>query len=98
MIDVRRTPEFDDWLHRLRDERAKARIALRLQRMSFGNFGDSKILGGGLMEARVDYGPGYRVYFVHRGGSIVVLLCGGDKRSQQRDIKRARELVETYNG
>ena len=94
MIEIRRTAEFDDWLRRLRDERAKARIASRIQRITQGNIGDSKGLGGGLMELRVDYGPGYRVYFTHQGSSIVILLCGGDKRRQQQDIKRARELVE----
>jgi putative addiction module killer protein len=93
MIEVRRTPEFDDWLHRLRDERAKARIASRIQRMAFGNPGDCKRLGGGLMEMRVDYGPGYRIYFTRRGPDVVILLCGGDKRRQQRNIERARELA-----
>ena len=93
MIEVRRTPEFDDWLHRLRDERAKARIAFRIQRMAFGNPGDCRRLGGGLMEMRVDYGPGYRIYFIQRGSDAVTLLCGGSKRQQQRDIDRARELA-----
>ena len=93
MIEVRRTLEFDRWLHRLRDEKAKARIASRIQRLAFGNPGDCKSLGAGLMEMRIDYGPGYRVYFTQRGLDIVILLCGGDKRRQQRDIERARELA-----
>ena len=93
MIDVRRTPEFDRWLLRLRDERAKARIASRIQRMAFGNPGDCRSLGAGLMEMRIDYGPGYRIYFTQRGPDVVILLCGGDKRRQQQDIKRARELA-----
>ena len=66
----------------------------RVRRMELGNLGDSKSLRGDLMEMRIDYGPGYRVYYVRRGAQIVILLCGGDKRTQQRDIKRARELVE----
>jgi putative addiction module killer protein len=95
MIEVRRTQEFDGWLRRLGDEKAKARIASRIQRMRMGNPGDVKSLGSGLMEMRVAYGPGYRVYFVRQGAAIVVLLCGGDKRRQQQDIARARQLVET---
>jgi putative addiction module killer protein len=93
MVDVRRTPEFDTWLRRLRDQRAKARIASRIQRLAFGNLGDCRSLGAGLMEMRVDYGPGYRIYFTQRGPDVVILLCGGDKRRQQQDIKRARELA-----
>ena len=93
MMQVRRTPEFDSWLHRLRDERAKARIASRIQRLALGNPGDCKKLGGGLVEMRVDYGPGYRIYLTRRGPDVVILLCGGDKRQQQRDIKQARELA-----
>jgi putative addiction module killer protein len=96
MTDVylRQTDEFRDWLHRLRDERAKARIGARLRRMERGNPGDTRSLARGLMEMRIDYGPGYRVYFTHRGAAIVLLLCGGDKRTQPRDIVRARELME----
>lgn len=90
---MRRTAEFDNWLRRLRDERAKARIASRIQRIAFGNLGDCKSLGGGLTEMRVDYGPGYRIYFIEQGPDVVILLCGGDKRQQQRDIRRARELT-----
>jgi putative addiction module killer protein len=97
MIEVRRTLEFDAWLRRLRDERAKARIASRIQRLSLGNIGDSKSVGGGVNEMRIDYGPGYRIYYKHRGSKVVILLCGGDKRSQSRDIKRARELAEQDN-
>jgi putative addiction module killer protein len=78
----------------LRDANAVARIVARIRRVEQGNLGDGKSLGAGLMEMRVDYGPGYRIYYVHRGTTIVILLCGGDKRTQRRDIKRARELVE----
>ena len=94
MIEVRQTAEFSDWLRHLKDGKAKARIAVRIERMKLGNLGDTKRLGGALMGIRVDYGPGYRVYFVRQGAAIVLLLCGGDKRSQQRDIRRAYELVE----
>ena len=93
-IEVRQTEEFSRWLRRLKDANAVARIVARIRRMELGNLGDSKSLRGDLMEMRIDYGPGYRVYYVRRGAQIVILLCGGDKRTQQRDIKRARELVE----
>ena len=91
-LAVRQTEDFRDWLLRLRDERAKARIAARIRRMELENPGDVRSLGGRLMEM-IDYGPGYRIYFVRQGGSIVLLLCGGDKRSQQRDIVKARKLI-----
>jgi putative addiction module killer protein len=94
VIEVRQTEEFALWLRRLRDANAVARIVARIRRMEFGNLGDSKSLRGGLMEMRIDYGPGYRVYYVRRGAEIMILLCAGDKRTQQRDIKRARELAE----
>ncbi len=97
-IAVLQTDEFRDWLHRLRDERVKARVAARIRRMEGGNLGDTRSLGGGLTEMRIDYGPGYRVYFARRGASIVLLLCGGDKHSQQRDIAKARELMEELEG
>ena len=86
--------EFSRWLRRLRDANAVARIVARIRRMEQGNLGDSKSLDAGLMELRVDYGPGYRVYYVHRGTTIVILLCAGDKRTQPQDINRARELLE----
>ena len=94
MFEVRQTAEFARWLRRLKDANAVARIVTRIRRMERGNVGDSRSLGAGLMEMRIDYGPGYRVYFVHRGATIVILLCAGDKRTQRQDIKRARELVE----
>jgi putative addiction module killer protein len=97
-IALRQTDEFRDWLHRLRDERAKARIAARVRRMERGNSGDTRLLGGGLMEMRIDYGPGYRIYLVRRSALIVLLLCGGDKRTQQRDIAKARELMKELEG
>lgn len=94
MIEVRQTEEFSAWLRRLKDAKAKARIAARIERVKLNNLGDCKSLGGGLMELRVDFGPGYRVYFVYRGTAIVILLCGGDKGTQRRDIARAHEMAE----
>lgn len=79
---------------RLRDRRAKARIVSRLQRLKFGLYGDVEPVGAGVSELRVNYGPGYRVYFFEHRAATVVLLCGGDKRSQQRDIIRAKRLAE----
>ncbi len=95
MMTIRRTEEFSDWLHRLRDERAKARIAIRIDRLALGNAGDVRPVGAGLRELRIDYGPGYRVYFTHRGKALIVLLCGGDKDSQVRDIEQAKALAST---
>jgi putative addiction module killer protein len=81
-------------LAELRDRDARARIAVRIRRLSLGNPGDVKPVGSGVSEMRIDYGPGYRVYFVRRGDTVVVLLCGGDKRQQDRDIARALELAQ----
>jgi putative addiction module killer protein len=86
------TTEFSLWLPSLRDIRASAKITDRLFRAADGNFGDVKSAGGGISEMRIDYGPGYRVYFCQRGSEIVILLCGGDKRTQQSDITRAKRL------
>ena len=86
-------PEFDKWLRRLRDTRARAVIARRIGRMRAGNFGDVKPVGSGVSELRIDFGPGYRVYFTQRGRTIVVLLLGGDKDSQQADIVKAKTLA-----
>ena len=80
-MEIRKTEIFVDWLDNLRDSRAKARIIARLDRMEMGNFGDVRPVGGGVSELRIHYGPGYRVYFVQRGLIVVVLLCGGDKRT-----------------
>lgn len=88
------TPDFSDWLGSLRDRRARARIVVRLERVADGNFGDSKSLKGGVHELRVDHGPGYRVYFFQRGKELVILLCGGDKRTQDADIAHAKRLKE----
>lgn len=93
MIEIRQTDEFRAWLRDLRDDKAVARIGVRIRRLEQGNPGDTRSLGSGLMEMRVDYGPGYRVYYMRRSAVIIVLLCGGDKRAQQRDIKHAQMLA-----
>lgn len=94
MIEVRQTDVFADWFAGLRDRQARARITMRIRRLSLGNPGDVRPVGGGVSEMRIDYGPGYRVYFVGRGDTVVVLLCGGDKRHQDHDIARALELAQ----
>ncbi|MBM6594660.1 type II toxin-antitoxin system RelE/ParE family toxin [Microvirga sp. BT291] len=93
MLDIRLTPEFRRWLSDLTDHRAVARIVKRIDRMAIGNPGDIKSVGGRVMEMRIDYGPGYRVYYVRRGAAIIVLLCGGDKRMQAGDIAKAKALA-----
>ena len=96
MIDVRQTANFCDWLDGLRDPIAVKAIKRRIVRLQAGLFGDAKPVGGGIAELRVDHGPGYRVYFVRCGAVVVILLCGGDKGSQQRDITRARMLADQW--
>ncbi len=81
---------------KLADSRARMRIQVRIDRMADGNFGDVKAIGEGISEARIDYGPGYRVYFMQQGRQLVILLCGGDKSSQSRDIKQARLIAESW--
>jgi putative addiction module killer protein len=94
MYDVETTEEFDAWMNSLRDIDAKGVIAKRITIMTTGSIGETRSLGGGLFEAKIRYGPGYRLYFINRGGRIIVLLCGGNKTTQQRDIKRAKELAK----
>lgn len=97
MFEVYRTDEFSKWLKRLKDANAKARINLRIRRLELtGNLGDAKSVGDGVCELRVDYGPGYRVYFSWRGKEIILLLAGGNKSSQQRDIEQAKKLNKMY--
>ena len=93
MPEVRQTQQFRTWLRRLKDSNTVARIVARIRRMEQGNFGDTRSVGAGVMELRIDYGPGYRAYYVNRGAEIVILLCGGDKRTQQQDIRRAHDLA-----
>lgn len=102
MIDIRRyvtaagKDVIGDWLSNLKDIRARARITVRIDRLSAGNFGDCKSLGQGLYELRIDLGPGYRVYYSMVGTEVVLLLCGGDKRRQSSDIQRAIEYLSDY--
>jgi putative addiction module killer protein len=94
MIDVRETEVFSRWLDNLRDDRAIARILVRIHRLSEGNFGDAKPVGGGVNELRIDYGPGYRVYCTRVGSLVVLLLAGGTKKTQQSDIERAQAMAK----
>ena len=94
MIDVRQTEAFSAWIASLRDMNAKARIVARIRRLELGNLGDAKSVGDKVSELRVHYGAGYRVYFTRKGRTIVILLCGGDKGSQRRDIKEAQQLAK----
>ena len=93
VIETRQTETFAAWFRKLRDRRARARIQVRIDRLSLGNRGDSKPVGEGVSELRIDYGPGYRVYFVQRGDELIVLLGGGDKRTQAEDIAMALRLA-----
>jgi len=97
MIEVRKTRQFLDWLRALKDLRAIARIQIRIDRLSLGNAGDVGPVGDGVSELRIDYGPGYRVYFAQRGKTFVLLLCGGDKKTQQRDIAMAKALAREWS-
>ena len=96
VTDIRRTEAFIEWLRKLRDLRAVARIQIRIDRLSLGNPGDVRPVGEGVSEMRIDYGPGYRLYFVQRGQSVILLLCGGDKSSQDADIAKAKRLAEEW--
>ncbi len=93
MLEVRRTEAYARWLDGLRDVRARARVLVRVERLAAGNPGDVRPVGEGVSEMRIDYGPGYRVYFKRQGGAVVVLLAGGDKRSQAMDIATALGLA-----
>ena len=93
MIAVRQTAVFATWLRTLRDRQARARIQVRIDRLQLGLAGDVRPVGEGVSELRIDYGPGYRVYFIRRGRECIVLLAGGDKRTQERDIRKAIQLA-----
>ncbi len=92
MIEVRKTAIFSKWFDSLKDRKARARIQARIDRVEMGNFGDSAPVGAGVSELRIFYGPGYRVYYIQRGGTVVILLSGGDKSTQQADIIKAKDI------
>jgi len=94
MIEIRETDVFKKWFGSLKDRTAKTRIDVRIKRVSLGNFGDVKPVGNGVSELKIDYGAGYRVYFVNQGNIIVILLCGGNKSTQSKDIQKAYELAQ----
>jgi len=97
MPSIRTTNAFDDWFASLRDFRARVRIQTRIDRLEMGNPGDSKAVGHGIVELRIDYGPGYRVYYIQRGAVLVLLLCGGDKSTQRADITRAKAIADALD-
>jgi putative addiction module killer protein len=96
MLELIKSATFDRWLSSLRDPKAAARIQVRLDRLSMGNFGDVKPVGSGISEMRINYGPGYRVYLMQRGRLFVVLLCGGDKSTQSKDIQQAKAIAAQW--
>lgn len=98
MIEIRQTRVFADWRAGLRDDVVRKRIGARIDRLAFGNFGDAKSIGGGISELRLNFGPGFRLYFTRRGEMLVVLLCGGDKSTQKRDIAEAKRLARELEG
>ena len=95
MFEIFQTDTFADWLSNLRDGKARSRIEARIDRLALGNPGDVKSVGSGVSEMRIDYGPGYRVYFLRRARMVIVLLAGGDKRSQKKDIAKAIQLAQS---
>lgn len=97
MIEIRKTDAFAEWLDALRDIRARARVQARIERLAAGNPGDVAPVGQGVAELRIDYGPGYRVYFKQRGRELIVLLAGGDKSTQARDIESALRLARNLS-
>jgi putative addiction module killer protein len=94
MFEVRKTDEFDRWLSALADQQAIAKIVSRIERLGLGNAGDVKPVGEGISEMRLPHGPGYRIYYKQTGKMIVVILCGGDKSTQESDIKRAKQIAK----
>lgn len=98
MFFIEKTPEFDKWLKKLRDLRAKAKILLRIEKIETdGHFGDCKPVGDGIIELKVNFAKGYRVYYKEKDGKIIILLCGGDKSSQQKDIIKAKDIWVKLN-
>ncbi len=96
MVEVVKSATFDRWLRKLRDRSAVARVLVRIDRLSMGNPGDVKPVGHGISELRIDYGPGYRIYYLREGERLILLLCGGDKTTQQADIVTAHRIAEDW--
>jgi putative addiction module killer protein len=97
MVQVRQTERFVRWLEGLRDLRGRAKVLARIERLIGGNPGDTKPVGAGVSELRINFGPGYRVYYLQKGISLIILLAGGDKSSQSKDIQTAIQLAETLS-
>jgi putative addiction module killer protein len=97
MVEFKQTETFRKWRTRFRDVRIRALIASRLDRLAFGNAGDVKPVGQGVSELRIDYGPGYRIYYLQQGITIIILLCGGDKSTQDKDIQTAKRLAAEWS-
>ena len=97
MFELLKSATFDRWLFGLKDRQAKARIEVRIRRLGLGNPGDVKPVGAGISELRIDHGPGYRVYFMRRGLMVIVLLCGGDKSTQESDIVQAKAIAAQWS-
>lgn len=97
MVEVFTTDDFDRWLRKLKDRQGRLRILSRIDRLATGNAGDVKTVGQGVLELRLTYGPGYRVYYARRGNRVVLLLCGGDKSTQQNDIAKAHQLAAEWH-
>jgi len=96
MVEIVKSATFDRWLRKLKDRRAAARVLVRIDRLAAGNPGDVKPVGSGISELRIDYGPGYRVYYLQEGQRLIVLLCGGDKSGQDRDVEQAHRIAEEW--
>lgn len=97
MILLEKTSEFDKWLRKLNDRKAKAKILIRLQRVEAGNLGDVATVGDGIEEIRIHFGPGYRIYYKKQGDKLILLLIGGDKSTQETDIQKAKAIWKQYN-
>ncbi len=97
MFELKQTETFRKWRARLQDERARALIASRLDRLAYGHAGDTEAVGKGISELRIHFGPGYRIYFQRRGKTVIVLLCGGNKSTQAKDIKTAKRLADEWS-
>jgi putative addiction module killer protein len=97
MLELRQTETFAKWRQRQTDARTRAIIAARLDRLAYGHIGDAQPVGDGISELRIHYGPGYRIYFQQRGSTLIILLCGGDKSTQVRDIKTAKRILKEWS-